>query len=181
MKSIFSLLLSLIIFCSCSNKTTPTSAVNNLDSIPYFELDGKVIKNDALQSINANDIAIVNIYKDKEAVKRFGKQAKNGAVIISTKTFAVKSFESVFSSFSNDYKNVIRQFSEDEIQYIMNGRKLSDNYEGDLAVINKKYLKSIKIIPADELLKNYQVNDKKVGVIIKSKRPRNLYNSKKKF
>jgi hypothetical protein len=188
MKSFFTLLL-LIILCGCSNKITPTSAVQKLDSIPYFELDGRVITNKDLPSIDPNEIALVSIYKNKEAIKRFGKQASNGAVIILTKQNATKSFESVFSSFSNSYKDVISQYTEDEIQYILNGRRLYHNYEADLAVICKKNIRSLKIIPVNDLPKDYHINDpneinvneKKIGIIIESKRPKNIFNSKKKL
>ena len=58
---------------------------------------------------------------------------------------------------------------------------LTVNIEGDLSLITEKNLKGIKLIRSGELESKYQVRAKKTGVIVRAKRPKDLYNSKKKF
>lgn len=52
---------------------------------PLYYLDGKQTDKDILKKITANDIETVSIYKDADAVKRFGEKAKSGVVSITSK------------------------------------------------------------------------------------------------
>jgi hypothetical protein len=179
-KSIVLLLLTILIY-SCSHRLTPTEAIYKLGANPYFEVDGNPVDRSYLDSINSNEIASLTTFYDKDAISMFGEKSKDGAVLIETKTFARNKFETLFKKFSLDYEALLKHTERNEIQYILNGRVLVENYEGDLVAISEKTLKRITIIRSKELEDKYQVKDKKAGVIIEAERPRNLYNSKKKF
>lgn len=67
------------------------------DLKPLFVLNGEVLSADFdLNSIDPNDIKSIYILKDREATDRYGVQAKDGAVLISTQadsTIIVKGFK----------------------------------------------------------------------------------------
>jgi len=60
-------------------------------------------------------------------------------------------------------------------------RILTENFEGQLASLNRKLLKDLKVVDQNALMEKFNVQDKKVGVIIKADRPKDLYHSKEKF
>jgi len=176
------LILTLLVLACCgTSKRTPEEAVQKLGANPYFEIDGKSVTQSELGNYNPTDIASLTTFYDKDAKKRFGEKAKDGAVIIETKEFATNRYETFFKSYSKDYEKMLNETQKEEIQYILNDRILTENYEGDLASIDKNLIKEIKIIDQKELIEKYQIQNKKVGVIIKADAPKNLYNAKEKF
>lgn len=161
------LILVLIVLASCGTTIrTPEEAVQKLGANPYFEIDGKVVIPAELADYNPADIASLTTYYNKDAKKRFGEKAKDGAVIIETKEFATNRFETFFKSISKDYEKVLNETPNEELQYILNDRILTEDYEGYLASIDKNLLKEIKIIDQKELIERYQIQNKKVGVVI---------------
>lgn len=176
------LILALLILTSCqTTKQSPEETIQKLGENPYFEIDSKPLTQSELKKYNPNDIASLTTYYDKDAKKRFGEKAKDGAVIIETKKFATNRYETFFKSYSKEYEKMLNQKQKEEIQYILNDRILTENYEGDLASIDKSLIKEIKIIDKKELIEKYQIQNKTVGVLIKANAPKNLYNAKEKF
>ena len=93
-----------------------------------------------------------------------------------------KRFKNYFKSKSNEYSKLLAsEKNESNFIYILNGKLLSENYEGDLASINDKVFVSLKIISKDDLEKLYKVSDKSYGILINSDVPDNLYKGKEKF
>ena len=180
-KWIFFFTVLIVTSCKTSNHLPPAEAVGRLGANPYFEVDGNPVSHNDLSKYEPTDIASLTTYYGKDATNRFGERAKDGAVIIETKKFAINKYESLFKSHSADYKKVIEGTHRSEIQYILNDRILTENFEGDLASINSRLLKQIKVIDQKELLDKFQVEGKKVGVVIRASRPKNLYNGKSKF
>jgi len=174
------LILSLII-CSCSHRITPTEAVKKLGQNPYYEFDGKPVEFSFLKNVDPMNISVIHTYYDKEAIKLYGEKAKDGAVLIETRTFAKNKYETFFKKCSSEYSDMISKSDTSDIQYILNERVLKKNIEGDLSLITEKNFKSLKLVDSQELESKYQVPSKKIGVIVKAKRPKDLYNSKKKF
>jgi hypothetical protein len=181
MKNISFITILLILFTGCSNRLTPTKAVQKLGPSPYFEVDGVPKNKSDLNTLNASDIASITTYYNKEAKKLYGDKAKDGVVIIETKPYATNKFESFFKSISKEYEEMLNNTGKTDIQYILNDRVLVENYEGTLAAIDNKTFKSIRLIDSSELDSIYQIKEKKVGVIISASRPKELYNSKEKF
>ena len=76
--------------------TSKNNDSNNLESIrikgssgknaPLYILDGKRINGKKLKKINKNTIESIEVYKDNFAIEKFGEKAKNGVVIITTKS-----------------------------------------------------------------------------------------------
>lgn len=52
---------------------------------PLVLLDGKKISIEELRMINAEIIETVNSFSTKEAVEKYGKEARNGAIVVTTK------------------------------------------------------------------------------------------------
>jgi len=176
------LILVLLILTSCkTTKLTPNKAIEKLGANPYFEIDGQPIKQNDLGKYNPNDIASLTTYYKKDATTRFGRKAVDGAVIIETKVLAKSRYETLFKKSSKDYEEVLKEYDREDIQYILNDRILTKDFEGTLASIDDNLLKDIKIIDQKELLDKFKVGNKKIGVIIRANSPKNLYNSKKKF
>lgn len=173
------ILTSLVTGCK-SYKVTPQQAVEKLGTNPYFEIDAQSADKGILNEYDPKDIATLATYFGRDATKRFGEKAKDGAVIIETRKFAIEKYETMLKSASSAYAKMIAETRRDDIQYILNDRILVDNFEGDLASLNAKLLKSVHIINEWELTERFQIH-KKIGVIIQAKRPKNVYNSKEKF
>jgi len=128
------------------------------------------------------DIATVSVYKDQDAIDLVGADGKDGVVFIQTKSFTKQQYQSFFKSQSKDFAKVLNADpDESQMQYILNGRTLTENFEGDLGLINASTFKELKIIDAETLKKDYNITDKKVGVLITSDKPDNLYKANKKF
>ncbi|HRG07973.1 MAG TPA: hypothetical protein PLJ08_05300 [Cyclobacteriaceae bacterium] len=159
----------------------PDNAIEKLGANPYFEIDGQTVNQSDLSKYNPTDIASLTTYYEKDATKRFGDKAKDGAVIIETRSFATNKFEAFFKTYSKEYEQMIRDTDRSEIQYILNDRILTESFEGDLSLLNNKLMKDLKVIGQPLLQDKYKVQDKKIGVIINAERPKGLYNSKEKF
>lgn len=176
------LLFVVLISTSCGlTRLAPSESVQKLGEDPYMEVDGIPIQKKDLNKYNPEKIAVVNTLYSKEAKKRFGQKAKDGAVLIFTKEFAIEKYENLFRKVSEEYSSMRKGMDPNQIQYILNNRVLKANYEGDLAVLSKKQIRSIRIINKNELIETFQIRGKSVGVIIEAKRPKNVYNSKEKY
>jgi hypothetical protein len=160
----------------------PINAIQKLGPNPYYVLDSTRIQQTDLGNIDPNQITSLTILTDTSAIKLFGIEANDGAVIIETKDFARKKFTKFFRQVSSQYDSIYTLMGDDNtFQYIINDNEKSDNYEGDLSLIDEEMLIDIKIIISDQLFSIYGISDKKYGIIIKSKAPPDLYNSKEKF
>ncbi len=176
------LLLTIFLFTGCNaSQMTPSTAIEELGPNPYIEIDEEKVSQDEIQKYNADEISSITMLFNNDAIKLYGNEAKDGAVIIETKEFARNKYETFLKKNSNKYEELLNSINTEDIQYILNGRILKKDFEGNLAIINKKLLKKIKIIDQETLVKKYHIENKKAGVVIKAKRPKNLYNSKKKF
>jgi len=50
-----------------------------------FILDGKEISKDEMQKIDPNTIKIIEVFKDENAIEKYGKKGKNGVIVITVK------------------------------------------------------------------------------------------------
>ncbi len=124
------------------------------------------------EAYKPSDVAFITVYKDSSAIKIAGKEAKNGAIFITTKSFARRSYWSYFKSKSTEYlKNVPDLETEKEVIYILNGKTLTENYESDLFNVNDTNFIELRLIDKKQLKSNYNISDKKFGFLIKTKSP----------
>ncbi|MBN8789655.1 MAG: hypothetical protein J0I84_21445, partial [Terrimonas sp.] len=137
---------------------------------PIFFIDSVNVTRIEMQEYQPNDIAAVTVYKDANAIKLVGEQGKFGVVYIETKRFARNKYWNYFKSKSADYlKNVPTPQSDSSVIYILNGKVLKTNFEGDLSGIDDKNFIKLTVIDKQKLSKDYNISDKSFGVIIKTK------------
>ncbi|HMC85120.1 MAG TPA: hypothetical protein VKI61_06320 [Chitinophagaceae bacterium] len=160
------------IFISCY------SLAHKSDKFSLFSTDEPMYFIDSIRTNKAfleeayqpSEIAFVSIYKDSNAIKIAGKEAKNGVVYVITKSFARHHLWNYFKSKSLDYlKEVPDLDTESKIVYILNGNALGSNYEGQLFDINDSNFLELTIIDKKQLKADYNISDKKLGVVIKVK------------
>ncbi len=135
-----------------------------------YVVDSVQVPNDQIAKLIPTDIATVIMVKGKTATDRFGFKAKDGIAYIETKKFARKRYWNYFKTKDAEFAKVLPDAEKDNlIQYILNGRILNKDYEGELSQINDSNFQKIEIIPKDTLLKRYGIYRKKVGVVIHTK------------
>ncbi|SFA50887.1 hypothetical protein SAMN04488511_109202 [Pedobacter suwonensis] len=161
---------------------SPKRAIKKLGAEPVYFMDSVNVDKGELMKYDPNSIAIVTVLKGEEAMKIFGENGKDGAVYIETISFAKSRYWKYFRSKSPEYAALLPVANQDTtIQYILNDKVLDKNFEGNLALINDKVFKEIKVLNKEELQKQYGIQNKEAGVVIKSETPEDLHNGKKKF
>ena len=123
-----------------------------------------------MQEYQPTDIAVVTVYKDSNAIKLVGEQGRFGAVYVETKKFARSRYWNFFKSKSAEYfKTVPTLQSDSSVIYILNGKILKTNFEGDLSGIDETTFIDLEVIDKRKLTKDYNISDKAFGVIIRTK------------
>ncbi|WP_461629747.1 M56 family metallopeptidase [Labilibaculum euxinus] len=142
-----------ILITSKSNNQKNTSAVKlNLgDTInpPLFILDGNKISLKATKRVHPDDIKSINILKDKEAVKKYGESAINGAIEINSKGLK--------------FKDPIKI---DNAIYIVDGKKLSKK---ESEKIKPDDIESINVLKGETAIEKYGKKGKNGVIEITSK------------
>ncbi len=116
------------------------------------------------------EFAFISVYKDSNAIRIAGKDAKNGAVYITTKLFARDHYWNYFKSKSKEYQMSIPDIeTESKVVYILNNKVLRTNFEKELFEINDNNFLDLTIVSRDQLKKNYKTSGKSVGVVIRTK------------
>jgi hypothetical protein len=180
MKKLLLLPLTTIALTVCGQ--SPKKVLKKLGNDPIFFVDSVNIDKSELKNYDPKDIAQVTVYKDSDAIRLAGPEGKDGVVYVETKEFARKLYWTFFSSKSAEYSRIVPTPGSDSlIQYILNKRVLTSNFEGDLALVSDSIFKKITILDRDALQSQYHISDKTYGVVIESDKPANLYHAKKKF
>ena len=65
--------------------TDETGGVNFSDSNALFFIDGKKASRKAVENLDPDQIATINVWKGPKAVEKYGKKAADGVVEITTK------------------------------------------------------------------------------------------------
>ncbi len=176
------LLLLTVLYSFSAGAQKPKKVIKKLGSDPIFYIDSVNVDKSELQSYRPTDIAAVSVYRDSDAIKLAGPEGKDGVVYIETKIFAKKKYWAFFSSKSEEYSKIVPDPEADSsVQYILNKRVLTSNFEGDLALINDSIFKSITILDKETLQIKFNISGKEYGVLIESGKPANLYHARKKF
>jgi hypothetical protein len=180
MKAYLPLVLSLLAFSAVAQN--PKNMIKKLGADPVFFIDSVNVDKSELKNIRPTDVAIVSVYKDSNAIRLVGPEGKDGAIYIETKVFAKRKYWSFLCSKSDEYLKIVPDPASDTaIQYILNKRILTTNFEGDLALINDSTFKRITILDSSVLQSQYHISGKEHGVLVESDKPANLYHAKKKF
>jgi hypothetical protein len=171
--------VDLMMSCYSLKKDKPVIVFEE-DTDPVFFIDSVRVNKRVLQDYDASEIAMVTVYKDSSAVKRMGAAAKNGLIYIETKDFAKNRYWNYFKSKSDQYSKLVPSVEGDiHVQYILNKKVLKENYEGDLAAINDTVFKGLQIITKQQLITDYGIKDKDLGVVVTADKPVNLHDGGK--
>lgn len=125
---------------------------------PLFILDGKKLSQKEVEKLDKNSIESISVLKDKSAIKKYGKKAKNGVVIItsksdnSTKTSAIK---------------IKSSSGKNSPLYIVEGKKVSINKIGS---ITSDEIESIVVVKDEKALDEYGKDGKNGVVVIQLKK-----------
>ena len=156
------------------------SVYHKSESLPLFPADQPMYFIDSIRTNKAfleeayqpSEIAFVSVYKDSNAIKIAGQEAKNGAIYITTKSFARQHYWSYFKSKSPEYlQNVPDLKAEREVIYILNGKVLTKNYESELFTVNDSNFIEMSIIDKKQLKSKYNIFNKKLAFLIEIKTP----------
>ncbi|GGH14893.1 hypothetical protein FAZ19_07075 [Sphingobacterium alkalisoli] len=162
-------------------QSPPERVAEKLEKKPIIFIDSIRVDIVEMQKYNADQIAAVTVYKDSVTLGIFGNTT-DGVVYIETKDFSRKRFINYFKSKSIEFKQLLESLENDNsFQYILNGKVLAENYEGNLAAIDDKIFRSLTIIDKKELTSKYENTSKDFGILIASDVPENLYDGKNKF
>jgi outer membrane receptor protein involved in Fe transport len=85
---------------------------------PLYIADSVKITKSQLNAINPNDISDVAILKSPADIARYGAAGVNGVVVLTTKKFAIASYQEKFSSFSDDLESYLTSHGKDDSQFI---------------------------------------------------------------
>ncbi len=68
-----------------NDRTGSLSVTTAKGKQPLYYIDGEKATKDDLSKLSPDDIATINVYKGKKAIKKYGRKAKNGVVAVTTK------------------------------------------------------------------------------------------------
>ncbi|MFT4015410.1 MAG: hypothetical protein QM668_00490 [Agriterribacter sp.] len=181
MKRIICVLACTFIVMSLMGQS-PKKVLKKLGNNPVFFIDSINVDNTDLQKYDPREIAQVTVYKGKEAEALLGEDGKDGVVYIFTVKYCRNKYWNFFKSKSEEYSRIVKTPESDSaVQYILNKRVLTDDFEGDLFLIDDTTFNGIKFLDGETLEKEFKITGKKYGFHITSDVPANLYKGKKKF
>ena len=182
MKKIVFLYTLFISTLTAAAQDDPATAIGKLGNNPMFIIDSQKVSKSDLSKFNADSVATVVMLYDSSAVKRYGNDAKDGAVIIESRSFARRMFISFFRKSSQAYDSLYSAVGNDtSFVYIINDKIQKGNYEGNLSVINSSLFAGLEILTKEELYSRFNITGKQFGILVHSKPPKDLYNADKKF
>jgi len=138
---------------------------------PILVVDSVRVDMSVINTLSPDNIAYITVVKNPAIIqKAFPGSTNSGIIYVETKVAARQLYWKYFSAKSADYADAVPSAEGDtNIQYILNGKVLKKNYEGDLALIDDETFIGIKVIGKDELNKTYGVTDKDYGVVVTTK------------
>ncbi|WP_157887043.1 hypothetical protein [Hymenobacter sp. PAMC 26628] len=162
--------IDLVMSCYKTSKEDEKYISSILTSDPIYFVDSIKIMKAELAKYEPSQIAILTVYKDKSATDILGGEGVNGLIYIETKEFARKRYWRFFKSKSRKYFNIVPQPGlENDIIYILNGKVLQENFEGDLSAIDDTNFVEISILNKQNLINNLSIANKRWGISIRSK------------
>jgi len=151
------------------SKFTTSKIKHTDDTDPLYLIDNAKIKNNNINKVNPKEIATVELLKDKIAAEKYGDEGKNGVVLIYTKNYARTIYWNYFKTKSADYFKAIPTVKDEKnVIYILNDKVLEKDFEGDLFKINDSNFIELKVIDKKQLIKDFNITDKKWGIVIKT-------------
>jgi hypothetical protein len=173
---------SLLFVCASAWGQSPKKAVQQLGPAPIYFVDSVKVTTAALQQYDPQNIAAVSVYKNADATRLVGARGKDGVVYAETKPFATRRFKRYFAHKSAAYAQLLTKApDESAIQYVLNGKPLTTDYEGDLSLIDDQTFQHLEILDHAGLQQRYPSTNKTYGVVVTSRVPKDLYHGRRKF
>jgi hypothetical protein len=136
---------------------------------PLFFLDSVRLNKDSLSQMNSNEIAMITVIKDGNAIRLLGPEGANGVVYITSKHFARNKYWHFLSARSLAYATAFSDPDADStVTYVINKKVLGDSYEADLMGLDAATYRSLRIVNHDALKKEFGVEGKQYAVIIQT-------------
>ena len=137
---------------------------------PIYYVDSVRATKDDLMRYEPTQIASVTVYREKSATEILGNEGKHGLIYIETKPFAKSRYWKFLSSKSEEYKKLVPEpIKDDGVIYILNGKVLKGNFEGDLASIDATNFIELQIINKETLKREFGIKTGNLGVRINIK------------
>ena len=149
MRKYHNLLLFAIIMIDlgCAKKNSPTTSQQN-DSFnkkdPLIRVDGVVINKERLKSIDENDIDKIEVYKGESAIAKYGKQAKDGAIDIYTKSYKELRKKEFYNKLQDYLKSA--SGSEDDFLFVLNGVLIDETNIDQLLELDYAEIEIVQLI-----------------------------------
>lgn len=147
----------------------PTNVFKEPDNEPIFFLDSIRVNSGVLTSYEPNEIASITVFKDTTAIRILGPEGKNGVIYIYTKDYAKSKYWDYLKCKSKDYLKAVPSADKDEgVVYILDGKVLEKNFEGDLFNLDDSRFFDMKVIDKKTLKKEFKIGDKNWGILIRT-------------
>ena len=141
----------------CFTMSFAQSSEFGLDKLgpnPVTFIDSIKVSKPEILNFDSQLVALMTVYEPKKAKEALGEAGKDGAIYIEIINFSKKRFLHYFKSKSEDFSKLYNAEGNDTgFQYILNGKVLKDNFEGELALIDDKVFKKIEIIKNDKTIR----------------------------
>lgn len=149
---------------------TDYSSVNKSNE-PLYIIDGVALAKDGLKEINPKDIVLVNVLKGVSATALYGSiGGANGVIQITTRKAAIETYHKNIGAASEAYALKVSTIqNENEILYVVNGKPLLTNFEGDLCQIKTEQILNVTLLDAAATKAKYGVEKKEGAVVITKK------------
>ena len=157
------ILEGVVVYANNKQQTTLISFSDTTIKQPLYILDGKEISAEEMKALDPNKIESVNVLKDKNAVKKYGKKGENGAVLITLKKQTTASPASVDSNYEIKPRNA----EEFKGVYYADGKEIT---KAELDNMPKDNIESISVWKGDEAIKKYGEKGRNGVIVITTKK-----------
>ncbi|HEY0273494.1 MAG TPA: hypothetical protein VGC22_09940 [Chitinophaga sp.] len=134
----------------------------------FYVVDSVAVGLGGMHDLSPEKIASISVISGAGVVRKYGEKAANGVIYIETKAFARKHYTALFAASSPAYKKLLADNKGDDTRfaYVLNGRLLKINPEGELSAIQLAELRAISVMQEKDVQRIYGVKDKVAGVLI---------------
>ncbi|WP_323788783.1 M56 family metallopeptidase [Psychroserpens sp.] len=132
---------------------------------PLFIINGKKVKKSLFEDVDSDDIESVFVIKGDNALKKYGKDGKNGVILMTKKGSKSLFSESEDTIILNSSNNFTFETDGDEPLYILNGTVITKD---KMSAINSNDINSVEVLKDESAVKLYGKKGKNGVVIINS-------------
>ncbi|MFN4763333.1 hypothetical protein ACKGJN_09440 [Gillisia sp. Q332] len=163
-----------------STKSNPASMNFYLqEGKPLLVVDGEIKEAEfELNSIKTDEIASVTVLKGENAVKKYGKDAENGVIELTTKKVDFENSSKIFeikSSFSDAQLDSLKEAAKQQTNFKLNFKNIKRNSAGLISAIdvslNGKGQKASASYKVEDGVPTIYVGEKKDGGVIVTSSP----------